>query len=392
MLKKIIKNLETGAYRIEYREKCECRFDWRLEKDELVCDITSIDGNCWYDNVLIMDDLALSVGNAGIIASYDAYFGLNVTVNVSSVAEQEIVNAIKDSDAYTQLIAGINSPDANNDLHDKRKRDALVKWLEKNVHLNFYTYYPREYANEYVCVLLVLPYYCYKKDSLWVPAYWYSKTAEEWAEMYLRKNTDGAQFDIGFELINEIYEIDYCYYDRHADMTISHDAEKYFFVDLQDAKIFLNTLNPEGIDCYDLDKLTVDYFDGEIDDIDFQQTKWGPEAAKEARKNGNPFVPEPEPDPDPEKEFERYSEEYGVYNWQGIELTLIQDPYLSEDVFGDPCYYATAIDREGNGWSIKWEILPGIDINTHTDAGDHCDWDNPVFAEMDEEEFYLYLI
>ncbi|HUM45200.1 MAG TPA: hypothetical protein PKI14_19815, partial [Fervidobacterium sp.] len=231
-----------------------------------------------------------------------------------------------------------------------------------------YTYYPRAFANEYVCVLLVLPHY-YHKEYLQTRCYWYPKSAEEWAEMYLRKDTDGTQFDIGFELINELYEIDYCWYDRQADMTVSHDMERYFFVDLQDAEIILNRLNPDGINCYDLDKLTIDSFDGEIDDIDYQKTKWGSEAAKEARKNGNPFAPEPDPEPDPEKDFERYSKEYGICNWQGIELTLIQDPYLAEDAFGDPCYYAVAIDREGNEWSIRW------DINTHS-------WENPVYAKM----------
>jgi len=135
LAKKIIKNLETGNYRVEYREHCDCRFDWRLEKDELVCDIASTDGDCWFDNVLIMDDLAgqrsdtLSVGSDGIIAIYDAYFGFAVPLNISHTTEQEITNAIKDSDAYTQLIADIDSPDANNDLHDRRKREALIDWL-----------------------------------------------------------------------------------------------------------------------------------------------------------------------------------------------------------------------------------------------------------------------
>ena len=370
MLKKIIKNLETGNYRIEYREHCDCRFYWYLDEGKLECDIQSTDGDCWFDNVLIMDDLALDVGytyyNAGIIACYDAHFGLNVTINVSRDVEQEIINAIKNSDAYTQLTDGIYSPDANNDLHDKRKQAALVNWLEKNTHLQTYTYYPRAFANEYVCVLLVLPYY-YQNGYLQTRVYWYPKSAAEWAEMYLRKNTDGTQYDIGFELINQIYEIDYCWYDRRTDMTVSHDMEKYFFVDLQDAEIILNTLKPEGLDCYDLDKLTIDSFDGEIDDIDFQKTKWGSEAAEEARKNGNPFAPDP--DPEPEMVFEHYSKEYGICNWQGIELTLIQDPFLAEDAYGDPCYYGVAIDRQGNNWSIKW------DINTHS-------WDNPVYAKM----------
>jgi len=240
-------------------------------------------------------DDELSVGSDGVIAIYDAYFGLAVSwLAASCDAEQEIINAIKDSDAYQKLTDGINSPDANNDLHDRRKREALAKWLSDNDYLQTYVYYPRDFANEYVCVLLVLPYYYYEKDYLQIPAHWLPKTAEEWAERYLRKDTVDTQFDIGFELINQIYEIDYCWYDRRTDMTMSHDAERYFFVDLKAAENFLNILEPAGIDCYELNKLSVDY-DGTITEIGYITTKWGSEAAEEARKNGNRFVPEPEP-------------------------------------------------------------------------------------------------
>ena len=243
MLKKIIQNLETGNYRVEYREHCDCRFGWHLEKDELVCDVVSNDGDCWFDNVLIMDDLAgqrddtLSVGNAGVIASYDAYLGLTtLLIKANYDDERELVNAIKDSDVYQKLTVGIHSPDASNDLHDQRKREALVKWLSKNDHLQTYVYYPRDFANEYVCVLLVLPYYYFEQDILQIPAHWYPKSAEEWAEMYLQKDADGTQYDIGFELVNQIYETDYCWYDRHIDLTMSYGGIKNFFVDLQAAE------------------------------------------------------------------------------------------------------------------------------------------------------------
>lgn len=62
MLKKIIQNLETGNYQIKYREYCDCRFYWHLNDGELECDIQSTDGDCWFDNALVMDDLALDVG------------------------------------------------------------------------------------------------------------------------------------------------------------------------------------------------------------------------------------------------------------------------------------------------------------------------------------------
>ena len=388
MLKKIIKNLETGNYRVEYREHCDCRFNWHLENGELDCVITSTDGDCWFDNILIMDDLG-----GKRIATYDAYFGLTVQITDD---EQEIINAIKDSDAYQKLTDGINSPGANNDLHDRRKREALAKWLSENDHLQTYVYYPRDFANEYVCVLLVLPHYYLKADHLQIPAHWYPKNAKEWAEMFLQKDTDGTKYDIGFELVNQIYETDYRYYNPHTDMTTSYGGIKNFFVDLQPAEADLKARRPKGINCYELNKLTLDY-DGTIMKANCIAINWGSEAAKEARKNGNRFAPEPEPEKEPEPKvtpemvFERYSKKYGIYIWQGIELTLVQDPFLREDDFGYHYYYAAAIDRKGNGWSVKWEILPHIVIDTHTDAGDHCDWANPVFAKMDEEEFYLYL-
>jgi hypothetical protein len=286
LTKKIFKNLKTGNYRVEYREHCDCRFDWRLEKDELVCDIVSNDGDCWIDNVLIMDDLAgqrddtLSVDNSGSIAFYDTHFGLTPLLRKASIdAEQEIVKAIKNNYAYERLTDGIYSPDANNDLHDRRKREALVKWLSDNDHLRSYVYYPRDFANEYVCGLLVLPGYYRKKDLLWVPAHWYSKTADEWVEMYLQKDTDGTRYGIGFELINEIFEIDYCWYNHHADMMESHDSVRYFFVDLQGANNFLDMREPGGINCYELNKITVDY-DGMIAETDYIAIKYGPEVVR----------------------------------------------------------------------------------------------------------------
>ncbi len=286
LAKKILKNLETGNYRIEYREKCECKFDWRLENGELVSEAIKTDGGCWFDNALIMDDLAgrcdddVDVDSDGVIVTYDAYFGFTVQTICLNHVVQEIFKFIIDNSAiYQQLKAGIDSPDANNDLHDRRKREALVKWLSDNKHLRSYVYYPHDFANEYVCGLLVLPGYYRKKDLLWVPAHWYSKSAEEWAEMFLQKDTDGTRYGIGYELINEIYEIDYCWYNQHADMMVSHDSVRYYFVDLQGANNFLDTREPGGINCYELNKLTVDY-DGMIAETDYIAVKCGPEVVR----------------------------------------------------------------------------------------------------------------
>lgn len=136
LAKKILKNLENGNYRLEYREHCDCRFDWSIENGELVCDTDVYD--CWTETVwLIMDDLAgqrdetLGVFSSGIIASYDTHFGLTPLLRKASIdTEQEIIKAIKNNYVYERMTAGIYSSERNN-LHNRRKGESLVKWLTK---------------------------------------------------------------------------------------------------------------------------------------------------------------------------------------------------------------------------------------------------------------------
>ena len=139
LAKKIIENFKNGNYRIERREHCHCTFDWSIENGEIVCDTDVYE--CWIETVwFIMDDLAgqrdntLGVFSCGIIASYDAHFGLTMLLRkASDDVKQELVNAIKDCDTYKQLIADIYSPNPKNDLHKRRKYESLVKWLKKEM-------------------------------------------------------------------------------------------------------------------------------------------------------------------------------------------------------------------------------------------------------------------
>lgn len=136
MLKKILQNLKTGNYRLEYSEHCDCTFDWSIENGELVCDTDVYE--CWIETVwLFMDDLAgqrdetLWVFSSGLIASYDACCGLTPLLRKASLdVEQEIVKAIKNNYVYERMTAGIYSSEANN-LHNRRKRASLIEWLEK---------------------------------------------------------------------------------------------------------------------------------------------------------------------------------------------------------------------------------------------------------------------
>lgn len=143
LAKKILRNLENRNYRVEYREHCDCEFYW-YEKgiwsadDELGCETIRTYGNCYFNNVLIMDDLAsqcdgdIIIGSDGVIASYDTYFGVSLQILCTNPGVEKILlkYIINDPETYCQLIASINYPDAYNKLHEKRKIKSLFEYLD----------------------------------------------------------------------------------------------------------------------------------------------------------------------------------------------------------------------------------------------------------------------
>jgi hypothetical protein len=86
------------------------------------------------------------------------------------------------------------------------------------------------------------------------------------------------------------------------------------------------------------------------------------------------------------KMFEEYAKKFGLVVWDGVELAITQDPY-PDGPFEDACFRAAAMDRAGNRWQVRWDILPGVDSNT--DYSEQCDWDSPSYAEMTDEDYYL---
>lgn len=136
LAKKILKNLENGNYRIEYCEKCDCGFYWHVKDGEFVCDTVN-NGGCYFENVLIMDDLAgevdevISIGYKGVIATYDSYSGVSLQI---LCAEQGIANKIRryiidDPEIFRDLIANLNFRDRPNELHERRRDKAFVEFL-----------------------------------------------------------------------------------------------------------------------------------------------------------------------------------------------------------------------------------------------------------------------
>lgn len=138
LAKKILENLETGNYRIEYREKCDCGFHWHVKDGNFVCDVVKY-GGCYHESVLIMDDLAgeaddvVSIDYKGVIATYNSYYGISLQIgcNEQDVALKLRRYIINDFEIFRDMIASLNYPDMRNELHDRRKGNALVDFLTK---------------------------------------------------------------------------------------------------------------------------------------------------------------------------------------------------------------------------------------------------------------------
>lgn len=79
--------------------------------------------------------------------------------------------------------------------------------------------------------------------------------------------------------------------------------------------------------------------------------------------------------------FDACTEKHRTVKWNGITLALLEEPYLETGSFGGLCFYAEAVDVNGNVWYVKWEAI--LDV----DGCPVCNLDSPVYAEMTDEWF-----
>ena len=136
LAKKILKNLENGNYRIEYREQCDCGFYWKEKEDGLECVTVNNDG-CYYHNMLVMDNVAgqfdemTIVDCDGVIAVYDNYYGVSLQFlcRDDSVVKQIQRYIWDDPEIYCEFIASINFPHKQCELHEKRKIKSLLEYV-----------------------------------------------------------------------------------------------------------------------------------------------------------------------------------------------------------------------------------------------------------------------
>lgn len=66
-------------------------------------------------------------------------------------------------------------------------------------------------------------------------------------------------------------------------------------------------------------------------------------------------------------------------NGQIYEIALTQEPYLTGTT-DKPYYEGHAVDAEGNGYIVRWDILGDYDP-ADGDEGLACEWNQPVSIE-----------
>ena len=90
------------------------------------------------------------------------------------------------------------------------------------------------------------------------------------------------------------------------------------------------------------------------------------------------------------KTYEEYKKENIEVTFEGKKYVLIEDAemYTYQKGFWDMTEYsARAIDKEGNLYSVTWEITEEFEKELeeqelqYIDEQDACDWENPISVE-----------
>lgn len=69
-----------------------------------------------------------------------------------------------------------------------------------------------------------------------------------------------------------------------------------------------------------------------------------------------------------------------IIEWEGKELRTTQDPHIDGQVGEHPYYEASAIDAEGNEYSVIWDVRD--EYEEIDDESSMCDWNNPVSVTL----------
>lgn len=179
----ILKAIADGKYEIKLENGCDCSIDWEIIDGELQQDISS--DCCWVGKVMYISD--------EYICEKVAYEELKILSE--NITKDELGEAFEEIglDLYTEM--KFDEDNTDNDVHDIKLSDALKCFINDNDY-NCYIQYPRNFANEYTCILV-------SKDVDDIPDGAEPILIEEFVDRYLRKDDAATKYDIGFKFVEE---------------------------------------------------------------------------------------------------------------------------------------------------------------------------------------------
>jgi len=183
----LLNQLKSGNYKIEMRSDCECNIDWQFIHNELT-PVTNTDC-CWKGNVLLIKD---KKGNEKIIAEQIAFepfqeidSGMS-TNEFREMLEKNNLNHIIDDMQFDE-----NKEE--NESHKNKLEESLIEFIKENKYTTA-IYYPRDFANEYDCILVEKGANIDNEDAEII-------TPEKWVKMYLDEGDAVTQKYIRFNLV-----------------------------------------------------------------------------------------------------------------------------------------------------------------------------------------------
>lgn len=186
----IIKALKNGKYEIREECECNCNIEWGIEECcgdyILIPNITS--DQCWIGKVLYITDKNIEEQP---IAQNIICYSMESLVNGVDINEiEEIFD--NETNKIFSVEMGIDE-DKDNEDHDNEMKETLLDFIKDNEY-KCYIYYPRNFSNEYTCILVDKS---FNTDKLQVNAE--ELTHEEWVEKYLKKDDAATKYYTGFK-------------------------------------------------------------------------------------------------------------------------------------------------------------------------------------------------
>lgn len=173
--KQIISKIESGDYKIEYAEECNCSGIWSVERGELVFEP---------GNDVDWEALVLSVDGA-IVA--DCIRGGDRHVYVDGVTESDIPDDVWSQMRLPEIL---NSGEVGNQEHDRKMRETLIDWLMTGDY-SLAKDDERGFANEYTMILTET------SESVTVTR----EQAEAWADDYLYRGDAATEAFVGLRIV-----------------------------------------------------------------------------------------------------------------------------------------------------------------------------------------------